>query len=528
MRSGTLRKDATSVAPRLRNLVLVLGDQLSLGNSALTAFDRSRDRVLMIESVAEARHVWSHKARIALFLTAMRHFAELLAQQRFPLRYVRLDDPDACGESLVAMVAAQVKQLRPEAVVVAEPGEYRVLVALQDACGAAGVALDVREDTHFMVSRADFARWAGNTRQLRMEYFYRDLRRKTGILMHGAKPEGGEWNYDARNRGAFGKTGPGRIPPPASFAPDAITREVFDLVESRFADHPGTLADFGWPVTREQAHTALANFIDERLERFGLQQDAMWTDTPFAWHSLLSSSLNLKLLDPREVVDAAVAAYRERQLPIASVEGFVRQVMGWREFIRGVYWLEMPGLAAANYFDHHRPLPPWYWTGQTHMNCMRSVIGQTLRHGYAHHIQRLMVTGNFALLAEIEPRAVCDWYLAVYVDAVEWVELPNTAGMALHAAGPRFTSKPYVASGAYIRRMSNYCEGCQYAPEARSGPSACPFTVLYWKFLDRHEKLLASSPRTSLMVRNLARLTAAERSAIRVRAAQMLEGLDGL
>lgn len=512
----------------LRHLVLVLGDQLSLANPALTDFDRSQDRVLMIESAAEARHVWSHKARIALFLAAMRQFAELLARQRFPLVYVRLDDPDANGEELAAILAARVRRHRPAAVVVTEPGEYRVLAALQDACRAVGVALDVRADTHFMVSRAGFARWAGNTRHLRMEFFYRDLRRKTGILMDGAKPEGGAWNYDSRNRAAFGKSGPGRLPAPPTFAPDALTREVLALVATRFPDHPGTLAHFGWPLTREQALTALRSFVDERLGRFGPHQDAMWTQTPFAWHSTLSSSLNLKLLNPREVIDAALAVYRERRLPLASVEGFVRQVMGWREFIRGVYWLDMPALADANFFQHQRALPSWYWTGETHMRCMRKVIGQTLRYGYAHHIQRLMVTGNFALLAELDPRRVCDWYLAVYVDAVEWVELPNTAGMALHAAGPRFTSKPYAASGAYIRRMSNYCEGCRYAPEARSGPSACPLTVLYWKFLDRHEASLAASPRTSLMVRNLARLTGAERSAIRARAGDMLADLDRL
>ena len=254
----------------------------------------------------------------------------------------------------------------------------------------------------------------------------------------------------------------------------------------------------------------------------------MWADTPFGWHALLSSSLNIKLISPREVIDAVLAAYRARQLPLAAVEGFVRQVLGWREFIRGVYWLDMPGLAQANHYGHQRDLPAWYWTARTQMNCMRETIGQTLEYGYAHHIQRLMVTGNFALLAGLDPAAVHRWYLAVYVDAVEWAELPNTVGMALHASGGRFTTKPYAASGAYIKRMSNYCGDCPYKPELRHGPGACPFMTLYWNFLDRNEAELSRNVRASLMVGNLRRLAPDERAAIRAHAARLLECLDSL
>jgi deoxyribodipyrimidine photolyase-related protein len=254
----------------------------------------------------------------------------------------------------------------------------------------------------------------------------------------------------------------------------------------------------------------------------------MWTDTPVGWHSLLSAAMNLHLLDPREVIAAAEQACRCGQVPLADAEGFIRQVLGWREFIRGVYWLDMPGMRDANHYAHQRDLPAWFWTGQTQMACMRDSLKQTLTHGYAHHIQRLMVTGNFALLAELSPQQVEDWYLAVYVDAIEWVELPNTAGMALHACGPRFTSKPYIASGAYIQRQSNYCSGCRYAPSERSGATACPFTTLYWHFLERHEAALAASPRTALMAKNLQKLDASERAAIRRRATEMLEDLGSL
>jgi deoxyribodipyrimidine photolyase-related protein len=297
---------------------------------------------------------------------------------------------------------------------------------------------------------------------------------------------------------------------------------VITLVRHRFPQHPGSLETFGWPVTRADALQALQDFIQHRLPTFGQYQDAMWTGMPFGWHSLLSAALNLKLLDPREVIAAAVAAWHDGAAPLPGVEGFVRQILGWREFIRGVYWLDMPGMLEANHFDHQRPLPSWYWTGDTDMNCLRETITQTLRHGYAHHIQRLMVTGNFALLAGIAPRAVHEWYLAVYVDAVEWAELPNTAGMALYANGGRFTSKPYIASGAYIQRMSNYCSGCRYDPKIKTGPRACPYTTLYWNFLDRHEPAFSRNPRTALMARNITRLTTAERGAIRAAAGNIL------
>lgn len=506
----------------MRNLILVLGDQLNLDNPALDGIDRQQDCIVMIEAADESTHVWSHQARITLFLSAMRHFAELLREQDLPLLYVALQ-PAANGEhGLGAQLRKLLGKHQPSRVIVCKPGEHRVLELVTAACRDAAVALEIRPDTHFLCSRQEFAAWAEGRKELRMEFFYRQMRRRRDVLMANHEPAGGRWNFDAANRGSFTKAGPGAVPQPPQFVPDPITREVIALVRQRFPGHPGSLEEFRWPVTRADALRALADFVEHRLPTFGLYQDAMWTGMPFGWHSLLSAALNLKLLDPREVIAAATAAWCDGRAPLAGVEGFVRQILGWREFIRGVYWLDMPGMLEANHFDHHRPLPAWYWTGDTEMNCLRETIGQTLRHGYAHHIQRLMVTGNFALLAGIAPRAVHEWYLAVYVDAVEWAELPNTAGMALYANGGRFTSKPYVASGAYIQRMSNYCSGCRYDPKIKTGPRACPYTTLYWNFLDRHEPAFKRNPRTALMARNIARLSAAERGAIRAAAGNIL------
>jgi deoxyribodipyrimidine photolyase-related protein len=516
--------------------VLVLGDQLTLASPALADFDPACDRVLMIEASGEATVVWSHRARIALFISAMRHFRDALRAAGFEVDYLGLDDSDET--SLAGRLTQQLARLRPEALRLLEPGEWRLQQDITAAARDAGVTLHLLDDPHFLCSRADFARWAGKyPGGLRMEFFYREMRRRHGVLLDqiaskAGEPEGGCWNYDAENRKGYPKAGPGLIPPPETFEPDALTREVLAEVARRFPDHPGSLAHFAWPVTRAEALRALRIFIDNRLVHFGDHQDAMWSGTPFGWHSLLASSLNLHLLDPREVIAAAEAAYRDGRAPLAGVEGFIRQILGWREFIRGVYWLDMPGMAEANHFDHQRPLPRWFWTSDTKMACARDAIEQTLRYGYAHHIQRLMVTGLFGLIAEIDPKQVAAWYLAVYVDAVEWAELPNVAGMALYADGGRFTSKPYIASGAYIQRMSNHCDRCAYAPDAKAtrttGRSLCPYTTLYWNFLDRHEAALRANPRTALMARNLARLDAVQRERIRVDAQRVLKNLDTL
>ena len=514
----------------LRQLVLVLGDQLDLDAAAFDGFDAAQDAVWMAEVAEESTHVWSSKPRTVLFLAAMRHFAQALRAAGRSLHYTRLDHPGNAG-SLQAQLHADIERLRPAGLVMTAPGDWRVLQAIKDLAQAHGLPLDIREDRHFYCNVREFAAHARGRKSLRMEYFYREMRTRHGVLMQGAagdQPEGGQWNFDEDNREAFGTAGPGEVPPRTEFPPDALTREVMALVHARFATHPGQLDSFAWPVTRAQALVALQRFVCERLPLFGRFQDAMWPGEPWLYHAHLSAALNLKLLNPREVVDAAVAAYRAGTAPLASVEGFVRQILGWREYVRGIYWTRMPGYAELNALDAQEDLPACYWTGATDMACLRDALAQTLAHGYAHHIQRLMITGLFALMYGVRPQQVHAWYLAVYVDAVEWVELPNTLGMSQYADGGLMASKPYVATGKYIQRMSPHCKGCRYDPAQRTGESACPFTTLYWDFLMRHEGALAANPRMSLQVKNVARLSDAQKQSIVERAAAIRRGEVGI
>jgi deoxyribodipyrimidine photolyase-related protein len=505
----------------MRDLVLVLGDQLDLEASAFDGFDAAQDAVWMAEVAEESTHVWSSQPRIALFLAGMRHFAAALRQAGRPLHYRRLDDP-ATRASLSEQLAEDLRTLSPRRLVVTQPGDWRVLQALQGAAREAGLPLDLREDRHFFTTPDDFAAHmaARGGRGLRMEFFYREQRQRLGILMQDGEPLGGRWNFDADNRRAFGPEGPGfDLPQPPRFEPDAVTREVIALVRERFGSHPGRLDSFAWPLTRPQALQALQTFVTERLPLFGPYQDAIWPGEPWLYHAQLSAALNLKLLTPREVVAAAEAEVRAARVPLASGEGFIRQILGWREYVRGIYWTQMPGYATLNELDAHEPLPNWYWTGDTDMACLRDAITQTLDHGYAHHIQRLMVTGLYALLLGVEPAQLHGWYLSVYVDAVEWVELPNTLGMSQYADGGLMASKPYAASGQYIARQSPLCRGCRYRPELRSGDDACPFTTLYWDFLLRHRARLAGHARMVGPLHQLSRLSEAEAGLIRVQAA---------
>lgn len=478
----------------IRRLVVVLGDQLNFDSAAFDGFDAASDIVWMTEAHEESIHVPSHKARIALFLSAMRHFRDALRR-----RGVRVEYTELAAGSLAEHLAAAVRKWEPQRIVAVQPGEYRVQAALASACPR----IEYLEDCHFYCARREFEAWAGDRKQLRLEHFYRHMRRKHGILMDGEQPCGGAWNYDAENRSAFGRKGPGRVPPPLRFKPDPTTREVLGLVAKSFPANPGWLEEFDWPVTAEQARQALDDFIANRLAHFGRYQDAMWTGEPWLYHSRLSAALNLKMLDPRQVVNAAENAYRKGKVPLAAAEGFIRQILGWREYVRGIYWRLMPGYAEMNSLNAHAPLPDFFWTGETDMNCLREVIGQTLRYAYAHHIQRLMVTGLYALLAGVEPRRIHEWYLAIYVDAVEWVELPNVIGMSQFADGGIMASKPYAATGNYIRRMSNYCDGCRYDPAQSTGPRACPITALYWSFLERNEARLRTNPRMQMQLKNL-------------------------
>jgi deoxyribodipyrimidine photolyase-related protein len=361
-----------------------------------------------------------------------------------------------------------------------------------------------------------------------MELFYRVMRERTGILMRSdGKPEGERWNFDAENRKPLPRNA--RLPKPARFTPDPVTREVLDLVAERFGHHFGALEPFRFAVTREQALEALGHFVETALPWFGDYQDAMKQGEDWLFHSALSQYLNCGLLDPREVCDAALEAWRQGRVPLNSVEGFIRQILGWREYVRGIYWLKMPGYARLNALDAKRPLPWFYWTGETDLNCLRQTLSQTRREALSHHIQRLMVTGNFALLIGVLPEEICAWYLAVYADAYEWVELPNTLGMVMHADGGYLGSKPYAASGNYINKMSDFCRHCRYDVTRKDGPDACPLNYLYWNFLIENRRKLARNPRLSQAYRTLDRLPPARIEAIANDSRSFLagRGIDG-
>jgi len=504
-------------------LRIILGDQLSSGISALKGLDPAHDIVLMMEVREESTYIPHHKQKIVLVLSAMRHFADELRQSGVSVDYVELDSPNNSG-SLTSEVQLAVAKHAPSRLVVTEPGEWRVQVMVEGWQALTGLPVEVRADDRFFASRARFAAWARGRKSWRMEHFYREMRQEHAILMEGNQPAGGEWNFDAQNR----KPLPTSVNPPERlrFKPDATTRAVMALVEQQFSDHFGELEEFGWPVNRQEALQALSDFIETGLPRFGDYQDAMKAGSPFLFHSLLAPALNLGLLSPREVCEAAEAAWRSGGAPLNAIEGFVRQILGWREYVRGVYWSLMPGYADRNTLHATRKLPAFYWTGETPMRCLREAIGSTARYAYSHHIQRLMVTGNFALLAGIAPRDIERWYLAVYADAYEWVEMPNTLGMAIFADGGQMASKPYAASGAYINRMSNFCSGCAYDVKQKTGENACPFNYLYWAFLIRQKDCLARNPRMAMPYRTIAGWEPERQDAILAEADRFLDSLD--
>ena len=504
-------------------LRIILGDQLSSGVSALAGLDPERDTVLMMEVMEENTYVPHHKQKIVLVLSAMRHFAATLRETGVSVDYVFLDDPDNTGD-LTTEVQRAVARHAPDRVVVTEPGEWRVHAMVEGWGALVGLPVEVRTDDRFFASRGRFAAWAQGRRAWRMEHFYRDMRREHEILMEGDKPAGGAWNFDAANRKSLPSST--SLPARLRFPPDETTQSVMALVGRHFSDHFGGIEDFGWPVSRDDALRALSDFIKVGLPRFGDYQDAMKTGAPFLFHSLLAPALNLGLLSPREVCQAAEDAWRSGAAPLNAVEGFIRQILGWREYVRGVYWSLMPEYGDRNALQATRKLPAFYWSGDTPMRCLSEAVHDTARYAYSHHIQRLMVTGNFALLAGVAPREIERWYLAVYADAFEWVEMPNTLGMAVFADGGQMASKPYAASGAYIDRMSDFCSGCAYDVKQKTGPNACPFNYLYWAFLIRQRDRLAKNPRLAMPYRTLAGWTPERQAAIVAEAEVFLERLE--
>ncbi|MBG1232781.1 cryptochrome/photolyase family protein [Aestuariivirga litoralis] len=484
-------------------ILLITGDQLSLNLSALRAVEPAHTHILLAEVVPEATTAKHHKKKIVLVFSAMRHFAEELRRAGWNVDYVTLDDPEN-SQSLSGEVKRAMTRHQADTAVMTAPNDYRLRGEL--------AFVEQLEDNRFFSSEAEFRSFAETHKNLRMEFFYRALRQKTGLLMENGQPVGGRWNYDTENRKPA-KSAASFVPPPR-FEPNVITREVIDLVKARFDDHYGLLEPFWFGVTRSDTQAAFESFLKNALPHFGVTQDAMLENEYFLNHSMISLYLNLGLLDARMICKAAEAAYLSGDAPLESVEGFIRQILGWREYVRGVYWMKMPDYLSSNFLKADVPIPDFYWSGDTDLNCVSQALRQTHDEAYAHHIQRLMITGNFALLAGINPFQVHEWYHAVYADAFEWVEAPNTIGMALHADGGLMGSKPYAASANYINKMSNYCKACRYDPKQRLGPEACPFNAMYWNFIGKHQDVFSHNLRMGQIVNAYRKFSADEKQAI--------------
>jgi deoxyribodipyrimidine photolyase-related protein len=509
----------------MSTLRVVLTDQLSHSITSLEGMDIENDVVLMCEVMDEATYVKHHQKKIAFLFSAMRHFAEELCVKGINVRYIKLDYANNTG-SLVGEIKRAVADLKPKKVTITEPGEYRLLQMMKSCDNLQGIPIEILSDTRFLATHKEFAAWAKDKKQLRMEFFYREMRKKYRILIESNdSPTGGEWNYDKENRKPpkAGMLSPKRI----SHKKSVITKDVLQLVHDKFSNHFGTLEPFHFAVTREQALMELEHFINELLPNFGDYQDAMVAGDPYLYHSLISSYLNAGLLLPLEICKKAEAAYRSGKAPLNATEGFIRQILGWREYIRGIYWHFMPEYGERNGLSATTPLPEFYWSAKTKMFCMAEAIGHTRDHAYSHHIQRLMITGNFALLAGLDVKAVQKWYLEVYADAYEWVEMPNTLGMALFGDGGVVASKPYAASGKYIHRMSNYCKKCFYDPDIMIGEKACPFNALYWDFLVRHEQLFRGNQRMPYIYSTWDKFGTEKQNAIRAQAVLSLQKMAG-
>jgi len=501
-------------------LRFILGDQLSTSISSLSDLE-GNDIILMAEVMEEATYVPHHPKKIAFLFSAMRHFAQKLLTEGFRVQYITLEDPQNTG-SLTEELSRAIEGFNPSRIVVTEPGEYRVLSLMKGWSQRFGLPVEIRSDDRFLATHKEFDEWAKGKSQLRMEYFYREMRKKYSILIEkDGTPIGGRWNFDKENRKPPPKTL--KVPKRLSHKKSPIVQEVLALVRRRFGHHFGNLEPFHYAVTAEQANLELEQFLNEILPFFGDYQDAMVAREPYLFHSLLSSYLNAGLLLPLDVCRKAEAAYQAGKAPLNAVEGFIRQILGWREFIRGVYWLHMPHYGEQNYLQATRPLPAFFWGAPTNMFCEAEVVQHTQEHAYSHHIQRLMITGNFALLAGLEVKAVQEWYLAVYSDAYEWVEMPNTLGMALYGDGGLVASKPYAASGNYIQRMSNFCSHCSYNPNEVLGEQACPFNALYWDFLARHETRFRANQRMRYMYAVWDKFSGEKQNAIRAQARKVLQ-----
>ncbi len=512
----------------MTTLSLILGDQLNPDHSWYRQVDEDVVHVLM-EVKQETSYVLHHAQKVLAIFSAMRAFAQHLRNQGHRVRHVPIDHPSN-RQGITANLDALIAHHQAKAVLYQAPDEWRLDEELKQwahARRALGLSVQQVDTEHFLTTRDEAANLFKGRKQWLMEHFYRHMRRQHGVLMSAdGQPEGGQWNYDADNRKAWS----GQPPEPADWRAPHDHRELWQaIVDAGVTTFGNPQADrLPWPLDAKEARAHLRAFVTHALPHFGDFQDALSQRANRLFHSLLSFALNVKMLHPRELIDAAEQAWREGRAPLAAVEGFIRQILGWREYVRGVYWAHMPGYDERNHFGHDLPLPDWFWTGRTRMACLSRAIGQSLEDAHAHHIQRLMVIGNFALLAGLDPQALHRWYLGVYIDAFEWVELPNTLGMSQFADGGLLATKPYVSSAAYLDRMGDHCKHCPHQRKERLGPQACPFNALYWDFHIRHDGLLRHNPRIGMVYRQIDRMAPSEKQAIAEQASWVRVNLERL
>ena len=508
----------------MRKLRLVLGDQLNLSHSWYSIKEEETLYVLM-EIEQETSYAHHHIQKIMAFFAAMRNFNQELKDQGHRTIYLTLDEPKN-KQSLSANLQMLINEFDIEKFEYQLPDEYRLDCELREFSKKLIIPAESLDTEHFLTSRDEVSKFFTGKKQFLMESFYRHMRKKYDILMNGDQPESGKWNFDQSNRKKY--KGKEKISPGPDHLKDL--KSIYQLLKRKDIDTIGEVdpENFNWPVTRKDATTHLDYFVRNLLPYFGSFQDAMHTDHWKLFHSRLSFLLNVKILHPLEVIEKVTQAYIEDHASIEQVEGFVRQIIGWREFMRGIYWCQMPEYESLNFFNHSRNLPQFYWTGKTRMNCLHHAISQSLKYAYAHHIQRLMVTGNFALLAGIDPDQVDEWYLGIYIDAIQWVEITNTRGMSQFADGGIIGTKPYVSSSNYISKMSNYCDQCFYSNSKKVGEKACPFNSLYWHFYHRNRDKLGNNQRISMMYRTLDKMDRNKREDLLRQATHYLDNLEDL
>lgn len=512
-----------------KRLRLILGDQLNAAHSWFKQKDAATV-YLIAELKQEACYTRHHIQKICAFFAAMQQFADTLAQSGHQVIYLTLDVTDSY-ETLTMLLEAIIEAHDIDTFEYQQPDEFRLLQQLQNL-KRASLHINQADTEHFLLPFADIAIAFKKDQAVKMEFFYRRMRKRFNILMADDQPIGGKWNYDAQNRSCFKQGELSQIPAPLQFANDV--KDILRRLEKHCIATIGASAtQLLWPINRQQARQLLNYFCHHLLVNFGTFQDAMTANSPHQWslyHSRLSFALNAKMITPMEVITTVLDYWvrHKDKIEIAQIEGFVRQILGWREYVRGIYWTNMPEYGVKNTFNAKRRLPAYFWTGKTKMKCMQHAICQSLEFAYAHHIQRLMITGNFCLLSGIDPDEVDQWYLGIYIDAIEWVEMPNTRGMTLFADDGIVATKPYAASGNYINKMSDYCKSCDYNVKHKTEDKACPFNSLYWHFVQRNQDKLKQNVRMNRVYNSWHKMDKHKQNALVEKAEKLLNNLDAL